>query len=199
MVTDFNVSWDGYSTPYIFRGSDGKIKLLSGSEHGQIYYYENIEGNLIGEFTQSDNLWREVDSVNFTIRNGFRTSAAVTNINADGYLDLFTGNFSGGLELYGTLAAPIIAMDIPEPLHAEVSEIRFYPNPARENVTIEYDGLEEIHEIMVYDITGRPVTTEMTHGELLGFNISGFPEGIYVVRLTDVNGNTATGRLLVRH
>jgi hypothetical protein len=137
LVTDFNLSWDGYSTPYIFRAADGKMRLLSGSEQGTIYYYTNIEGNLLGSFVRSDELWTEVDSVEFNILNGYRTSAAIADLDDDGFLDLAVGNFSGGLNLFSTGIDPLVSMDISNIKAQEPVLLSIFPNPAHTNITVD--------------------------------------------------------------
>ncbi|GAJ22079.1 unnamed protein product, partial [marine sediment metagenome] len=53
-VTDYNISYSGYSVPCFFRDNQNKIKLLVGSEQGKIFYFKDIEDNLSGAFTESD-------------------------------------------------------------------------------------------------------------------------------------------------
>jgi hypothetical protein len=182
----------------VFRASDGKMRLLSGSEQGTIFCYTGIEGNLEGAFTPTDDLWQEVDSLEFEIRNGYRTSAAIANLNGDVYLDLMVGNFSGGLELYGTLIAPEVTMDIPE--HSTTrNELSIYPNPANEQVFIDIS--ESIHEgkyyISVYSITGKTVKEDIVNTLPVAMEINDIPEGIYLINIWNGTGWFASGRLLI--
>jgi hypothetical protein len=143
LVTDFNVSWDGYSTPYVFRAQDGLLRIISGSEQGDIYYYTDIEGNLIGDFERSDDLWTLIDSVEFNISGGYRTAAAIADLNADGYLDMAVGNFSGGLNLYSNGLDPIVNMDITDHGEGPGGSLRIYPNPASTNINIMAELADE--------------------------------------------------------
>ena len=138
MVTDFNLSWDGYSTPYVFRANDGKMRLISGSEQGIIYYFTDIEGNLEESFTPADDLWKLIDTIEFNILPGYRTSAAIADIDMDGYLDLAVGNFSGGLNFYSTETEPPVTMDIPQNINEE-ARLQIFPNPANDYITIKAD------------------------------------------------------------
>jgi len=185
LVTDFNLSYDGYSTPYIFRASDGKMRLLSGSEQGVIYCYTDIEENLEGTFTPTDQLWTEVDSLEFNIRGAYRTSAGITNLNDDDYLDLMVGNFSGGIELYGTLNAPEVSMDIVEYNSENRNNLLIYPNPAGEHIHISLEGELPggMYHTRIYNMLGKLVM-EHAHTEIPAtMDINSLREGIYLISL----------------
>jgi hypothetical protein len=143
LVTDFNVSWDGYSTPYVFRAQDGLLRIISGSEQGDIFYYTDIEENLIGDFERSYDLWTLIDSVEFNISKGYRTAAAIADLNADGYLDMAVGNFSGGINLYSNGLDPIVNMDITDHGEGPGGSLRIYPNPASTNINIMAELTDE--------------------------------------------------------
>jgi len=198
LVTDFNVSYDGYSTPYVFMASDGTMRLLSGSEQGEIFCFKNIEGNLEGSFTRNYDLWQEIDSNAFVIRNGYRTSAAVANLNADDYLDLMVGNFSGGLELYGTLNAPEVTMNIAE-YPVRQHELNIYPNPAADMVRIESfeDQPDGILHFAVYSLLGKKVLEHTANETPTNLDMSGIPNGLYLVKSWNDTGWFASGRLLI--
>jgi len=200
-VTDFNLSWDGYSTPYIFRAADGKMRLVSGSEQGIIYYYTDIEDNLLGSFTPSDVLWTEIDSVEFDIEKGMRTSAAIANLNDDAFLDMMTGNFSGGLNYYSTAFDPSVTMEIPERPILYKIELNIYPNPANNRITIadHQSFADERLELRIYDIVGNLVEQIVNIDLPYSISISKLPEGIYLLNLRSKNGITASSRMIVRH
>src|SRR5690606_20996501 len=82
-------STTGYSVIHFF-DMDGERYLMTGAESGKIRLYSNITDNLDGAFNMEE-------SELFGLRNGIRSTVAITDINNDGFPDLFTGNFSGGL------------------------------------------------------------------------------------------------------
>ena len=67
-----------------------------------------------------------------------------------------------------------------------------YPNPAREKVTIE--GLEA-SEVQVYNAFGQMVKTVRGTNEI---DLSGLVDGVYLLRITDVDGRNNTARVLVK-
>lgn len=79
----------GYSMPFVFTES-GVTKMIVGSEIGNIYLYNNIDGNLTGTFNR-------VDTTLFHINEGTRCAPYYEDITNDGKRDLFLGNYAGGL------------------------------------------------------------------------------------------------------
>lgn len=195
-VTDYSLSWDGYSTPYMFRAADGKMRLVSGSEQGVTYYFTNIEDNLTGKFDESDELWMEIDSNAFSTANGHRTSAAIADLNNDGYLDMLVGNWSGGLEIYSTEVGPPVTMDIPEQTNKNTASMLLFPNPASTelNISIPEIAQGEGYTIKAYSITGRLLLErEVPDQSVLTLDVSRLPEGIYICTL-----NSSTDHILAR-
>ncbi len=82
-ITDYSVSWDGYSIPSFFRDNDQNTGLVVGSEQGVIYYFTNIDNNLDGKFTESEQLNSLLDTSSVNFDRGMRTGAVIcekTNI-----------------------------------------------------------------------------------------------------------------------
>lgn len=72
------------------------------------------------------------------------------------------------------------------------SELFIYPNPAKEKVTIE--GIEAT-EVEVYNALGQRVKMVRSSNEI---NVSGLPEGVYLVRITDIEGKKHVARVAVK-
>ena len=72
------------------------------------------------------------------------------------------------------------------------SEIFIYPNPAKEKVTIE--GVEAT-EVEVYNALGQRVKMLRSSNEI---NVSGLPEGVYLVRITDIEGKKHVARVVAK-
>lgn len=71
-------------------------------------------------------------------------------------------------------------------------EMVVYPNPANEMVTI---CGHEVSEVQVYNTLGQMVKTAKNANEI---NVSDLPEGIYLFRITDMDGKLYTNRVAVR-
>jgi hypothetical protein len=82
-----------------------------------------------------------------------------------------------------------------------------FPNPAAEQVTVQYgyDADAQV-TIEVYDMSGRKVQTVVSNGEVsegevnrTTFSVGGYTPGLYLIAITDSNGDRETHRLVVNH
>lgn len=110
-------SSDGSCAPFMF--DDGGIyKLLCGSISGNIFYYDNIDGNLGGNFNRIDT---NVNKIN----DGPNSTIQFVDVNNDGKRDLICGNYAGGLSFYSSKKA----IGIDELNSGSEQTILVYPNP----------------------------------------------------------------------
>ncbi len=70
-----------------------------------------------------------------------------------------------------------------------IQEVKVYPNPARDRVTVSYESSESIATpIMIFDANGRQVAIQNTTAQpgenKVEFNLGNLPNGNYVIRLT---------------
>ena len=71
-------------------------------------------------------------------------------------------------------------------------QISVYPNPAKDYVKIE--GAEAV-EVQVYNAVGQMVKTIQGSNEI---NVSGLVEGVYLLRITDVDGKVYTNKTTIQ-
>ena len=74
----------------------------------------------------------------------------------------------------------------------EDNRVEVYPNPASETLRVE--GLEAT-EIQVYNALGQLVKEVRGANEV---NVSGLPEGLYLLRITDTEGIKHVARVAVK-
>jgi hypothetical protein len=187
-VTDNSVSYYGYSTPCFFKDQQGDTKLIVGSEQGKVFYFENIEGNLEGAFTESDNLHTLINDEPFEIEKGIRSAAAITDLNNDGWLDLITGNYSGGLNYYEGVEKPgVFGVEERVP---DAGNVRIYPNPASNRIHIKISSSgDDSFNYSVFTITGTIVKKGNIDGRESIIDISVLKPGIYFLGI-GATGNT---------
>lgn len=81
-----------------------------------------------------------------------------------------------------------------------VGSYTLYPNPANTTVNIEFNEHEFSGEIKLTDILGRVALQKTTtHSFSEQLNISHLAKGIYLIQLTDNEGNTSTQKIIVEN
>ena len=88
-------------------------------------------------------------------------------------------------EYYGTCMIDAVDEEV-------APAVPVYPNPASEMVHIE--GLEPT-EVQVYNALGQMVKTIKNSNEI---NVSGLADGVYLLRITDVEGRSHAARVMVK-
>ena len=189
-VTDSTISYTGYSTPCFFRDNQDELKLLVGSERGKTFYYENIEGNLNGEFTESDILYELIDDEPFEIEKGMRTGAAISDLNQDGYFDLIVGNYSGGLNYYNGIESPeVIGIFNPD---KNDFDFNIFPNPADDVIIMKFTSLKIKGKmgLEIFDMFGNKVFTKAKFDNIeLSVPVNTLPSGVYICRINCLSGD----------
>lgn len=181
-VTDYNISNFGYSTPYLFLNGN-EVELLSGSEQGKIFYFKKVRQNLYGEFPESDSLFSLINDPGFSIPKGYRSSAAVADLDDNGKFDLLIGNFSGGIQYFPDAIKPPVNQFI----NIEGVDINFniYPNPCSDKILIEtpYNDLT----IFLYSLGGKLLIKKPSSGSKKNIDISSLTNGIYIIKVNHKN------------
>jgi hypothetical protein len=74
--------------------------------------------------------------------------------------------------------------------------IKIYPNPVYDFLNIEFNfNVNEIKELKIFDIHGRTIYSENNYNQS-PIQISQLTNGIYLINLTDINGNTYSSRFI---
>jgi hypothetical protein len=75
----------------------------------------------------------------------------------------------------------------------------FYPNPANGSVNVDRPaGSSEPATLILSDLTGRVVYSEMLTGISTQFSTAEFPAGVYLLSLQE-GSNTTTQKLVIAH
>ena len=82
-----------------------------------------------------------------------------------------------------------MSVDENEASHIQIS---VYPNPAKDFVRIE--GAEAA-KVQVYNALGQMVKTIQGSNEI---NVNDFAEGVYLLRITDVDGKVYTNKTTIQ-
>jgi hypothetical protein len=90
----------------------------------------------------------------------------------------------------------VVDQDVTGLSDVSVNDIRLFPNPANESVTLVSDGKGFVQ---VVDMNGRLITTQALNSErVVSLSTSALSNGVYLVQLIH-DGSIATRRLVVAH
>jgi hypothetical protein len=161
----------GYSSPIVFIYSD-QLYIVTGSNSGHFKLYE-ASMNATQEFDLIENEFG-------AIKDGFRSSADLADIDQDGFLEMVCGNSRGGLTMYKTkLQGSTTGVHTSDP----VVRIHSYPNPTRDQLHLKCD-LRNDSNYIVYDLAGKIVSQAKFRPQpdgVVTLNVSGLKTGIYVL------------------
>ncbi len=168
-------STTGYSTPIVLDFDAGYV-IISGSRNGKFYVYNNIDGNLSGEFDLIDGDYGGLK------REGANTNLTMADLNNDGVYEIMVGNTRGGISgfqstfnLDGTLG---------ENNYPSNKSISIFPNPANNFITIQtqFDpGNNTIYRL--HDTVGKIVKEGNIYTQKAFIGLNEIPSGIYFLEV----------------
>jgi hypothetical protein len=158
----------GYSVPVTY-DDNGKYQLIIGSQTGYVHHYDSIESNIFGYY-------RQVDTTLLGTPHGIRSGVAVADINGDTYMDIFTGNYRGGLSFFK--GDPNGNVSIAENVFPEIT---LYPNPSSGILYFE-SSIGGQFKLDIYDITGRLIQKNSVANNGM-IDLRTFEKGVYLVNI----------------
>jgi len=197
-VTNYNVSYYGYSNPCFSRQPEGSAFLVCGSDEGRIRFFENIDNNLEGKFTESDTLYAWLSSTPQDTLFGWQTSPAIGHLTDPDRFDLITGNSSGGLNYLTKRSPAEIVPGIGSHSNQIQERILLFPNPADQSVTISAKGSSSVigknlPSLQVFDLFAQKIL-EIPFPGTVTLSTTNLPAGIYLIRCS-----SASAKLVVVH
>ena len=201
-VTNYQISYNGYSTPCFFRDHTGMMRLLVGSEEGKIWYFDAIPADPQATFPESTELYMLVATQPFPVECGWRTAPVIGHITDTSWFDLIVGNWAGGLNYFSQDDHPEVMLGISTPHDLPRLAFKIFPNPSGDFIRI---SLPDSHnhqrvELQIITLLGRTVF----HKEVLqdeAIPAGHLSEGLYIITLTDPFGNViySPQKLIIRH
>ena len=164
--------------------------MLVGTESGYIRRYNNIDGNLSGNFTMADSTFLD-------IFQGSRVAPFGSDINNYGYMDLIVGNYQGGVSFYkGVTALTTSSID-----NFVRFDFELFPNPANNNFTIHILNEEnKTYTLEMYNVMGQLITSEKIFNNAITLHTENLSQGMYICKVSEINekGQKKSGSLMKR-
>lgn len=180
-------SISGFSIPCMW-DNNGTYCLLVGSERGYIYRYDNIDGNLTGNFTLTDSNY-------VTTQEGLRVAPWVGYHNGDTLIDMIVGNYAGGCVLFNG----DIMSDVQSVAQSISPVLTIYPNPA--NTSFYISGWNSAThfpvELNIVSMSGQLIRTDILNSREQAVSTVGLPPGCYFGTITDGDGVSSSLRFVV--
>lgn len=173
----------GYSFPFMF-SQNSTLKLLVGSENGNIFMYDNIDNNWSGNFNLLDSNYQWMNEGSITALHG-------SDINNDGLMDLVIGNYAGGVALYMGQAS----VSVNKTKHRSPG-VLIFPNPANATVNVFIEAGLKNAEVSLADVLGRERRRYFVQSGNIQMDIAGLPSGIYFVKVL-CDGTSTVKQLLI--
>ena len=170
----------GFSVPSVY-DDNGKYQLIIGSQTGYVHHYDSIENNILGSY-------RQVDTTLLGYPHGIRSGVAPVDINNDGYMDIFTGNYRGGLSFFKGDSEGTIGIK-----EEVLSQIHIYPNPTQNSINFEFESDNEV-KLKLVDITGRIIREDKIYNGY-SLDIHNLAGGIYFICL-EYQSKTLTHKIV---
>lgn len=166
-------STDGSCAPFMYDDA-GTYKLLCGSISGRVFSYDNIDGNLGGNFNLLDT------NVN-KIYDGPQSTIQFVDINNDNKRDLILGNYAGGLSFYSSK----VPIGIKENTLSLDDQIRVYPNPTHDllNVKINQTAFTK-NTVVLYDALGKELLKVSSNSLLFSIPCHTLDAGFYFLTIS---------------
>ena len=177
----------GYSSPRIFT-QNGRTVMVTGSNSGYFQLYE-VSEDITDKFVL-------IESEFGRIRDGFRSSADLADIDRDGYLEMICGNSRGGLTLYKT---DIQGSTTNLKELRQVSAIHLFPNPARHYLYFSSE-LKNKPECTIFNMNGEVVLqiTLLPGTNGMGrLNVSGLKAGLFILFIRQEN-KVSSARFIIQ-
>lgn len=170
---DFKNEGDLNGAPFFFMTNDVQ-KMIIGTKDGSLRIYSDIFGP-----TSVFNYEADLSSNLYYGRN---VHPALGDIDEDDFYELLLGNQSGGLCVYKT---DIKIGNTSSNADDSVDKVLIFPNPVADVLQIQPYFTTKIE---LFSLTGHLISDQISKGkELLQFDMSTLPTGIYTIRLTSNN------------
>jgi hypothetical protein len=175
----------GYSVPFLYTDNTAHV-LLVGSERGWLNRYDNIDGNLTGNFTRTDTMF-------VSALEGGQVAPAVTDLNNDGYYDIVMGNYSGGVSLwYGD-----VNVSTGQNLVAQNPVFNLFPNPVNDNLVVHTTEIRGKEIFSIYDLSGKELLNREINSQETRISVAQLPVGMYICSLRNESGNSVNEKLII--
>ncbi len=173
----------GLTSPFLFKNNNQEWELLLSMDQGKIWHYDNISGNLNGNFNKITEQYGGISEAG-------RCYASGADIDDDGMMDIVVGNVRGGIGLYHT---PIVLSN--DKAVTAIHSAKLIPNPAQSG-TISIESPLNFSRLLLFDIQGKKWGEYSVQNAT--FDIGKLDSGLYFYTLFTEGQTIVTGKLVIK-
>jgi len=165
---------------------DGRTNTTS---NGNGYLDHNLLGNSEDSIVL---LYRRNPSFDWEIYPYYTQNTLGTNSPKYGYMQLDSLLLGEYVFAYGDNFSNIKKVN-------KVSEdIAIYPNPAKDELTIDFNGVTLKREIKIYDINGKQISSLEIFDSIIKLPTQYLKNGIYIISIIDENGEKTERKVIIK-
>jgi len=136
--------------------------------------------------------------------SGNRTSCAVINMSPPQAPPIPPDSTGTGylteLESSESFKSPALKERAPDFYHEKIgqTEIKIYPNPTTEKITLEFLGdvrVENFRPLQIYSLSGQLLQEQPVQSATTVISLAGMPNGVYVLKV-NVNGKSEEWKII---
>lgn len=173
---------------------DSNTILMVGDANGILIFYDGIDSNYLGNYTEVDRIKVSNSPI----------APAVTNLNHSDSLELFVGEQQGGVLAFQMDSNKFVPDDtITSVIHktSQSKELFIYPNPSDGNFTFRMGTDKGLGNIIIYDLSGKSVyqtaITVSTANQEFQISPTGLLPGVYLVTVS-INESIFRRKLIIQ-
>ena len=201
-VTNYQLSYTGYSTPRFFQNHLGDDQLIVGSEDGTLWYFNEIPSDPEAPYIPSQLVYELISSGPFPVRCGWRTAPAIGFLSDTIKMDLVIGNFSGGLNYFSNKSYPEVLLGAPYIQIQQRESFTIFPNPATEIIFIKTPPAHQFNllQVEIRNLYGQTLFSSTLQNSST-ISPGYLPNGLYIITLVDLTNNTsfAPQKVIIQH
>ena len=164
---------------------DGRTNITS---NGNGYLDHNLLGNSEDSIVL---LYRRNPSQNWEIYPYYTQFKLGTNTPKYGYMQLDSILLGEYVFAYGDNFTNVIKRENSE------STIKIYPNPANNDLIIDFDGIAQMREIKIYDLKGKNIVKIQNESALLHISTQQRKNGIYIIEIENEKQEKTTRKVVI--
>jgi hypothetical protein len=159
----------GSSSPSFFVSNE-ELFLSVGSRGGEVFIFNDIEGNLYNSFNE---VYSEIPILNV----GLRSTAIYADLDDDNFYEVIVGNDNGGLRAFNTTFEVGVGSSVNNPDDLQLS---LSPNPTNDILDINLaDSIKADYSI--FNINGMLVKSGKLESKFTRLSVEDFAFGVYLI------------------